>query len=228
MTQKRNYKSACAGLKNNMALATYPITGTDRSILLVTNGSEERIATAFKNIYHQTEEELSKIVNVTRIDTFRELMEQLMTSGHESHKPTPFEREVLFMFFDDIEFVEEFVCDIMEFCLFHVGKMSTEASNPMCNAHLYFDATLARQVCDDYTRHGSDNSNQFSSIVSLAHNLIQKLAFMLHRIRVVYFDDENLRGSRSIPLHGLLRNFPNIEHVELWSNQNSDTKVLFA
>lgn len=210
-----------------MVLATYPTTGTDCSILLVTNGSKERITTALK-IISQTEGVALKVADFTRIYTFGELMERLMTSGHEMHKPTAFEKEVLFMFFDDIEYLEEFVCDIMEFCLLNIGKLSTKASNPMCNAHLYFDATLAKQVCDDYTNHGSDNSNQFSSIVSLAHDFIGKIAFMFHRIRTIYFNDKNLRGNRSIPLHGLLRNFPIIERVELWSNQNSDTEVLFA
>ncbi|KAK6464217.1 hypothetical protein DFJ63DRAFT_333795 [Scheffersomyces coipomensis] len=94
------------------------------------------------------------------------------------------------------------------------------------NVYFYFDSSVSIDTTTSSSPYDflinsnynpSNDTNPFNTVVTIANDILKKMSFMIGRIRGLYIDDFQLNNEKIIPLHCLMRNFPNVERIELSS-----------
>lgn len=192
-------------------------------VLIITNGTVAQVEDALEVLNEQTNE-VPFTSNVVYLDSFKDLIQHLDMNEKMDllTRSICFKGKVVFMFFNGLEYIQTFLCEIIDH---YNALMQNLASNTasfkyqqLYNVYFYFGASVAQDSGLDAHLSIFQDSHQFNTIVSIANDILKKIDFMVYRIRGVYLDDGQLSGERVYPLHSLLRNFPNVERVELTSS----------
>ncbi|SGZ57448.1 CIC11C00000005212 [Sungouiella intermedia] len=190
-------------------------------VLIVTNGAVHQVEQALHQLNERTDNDIPLNATIVYLDSFEDLVTHLRITNMETISPTTnFKGKTVFMFFNGLEYIQNFICEVIDYYGslvmgftpdFHKARLSI-----LNNSYYYFDSSVATDLGMEPTSMLSD-SVQFNYIVTIVNDILKKMSFMLHRIRGVYLDDIQFNGERLYPLQALLRNFPNLERVDLAS-----------
>lgn len=187
--------------------------------LIVSNGTRCQTQLNLNQMIESTNNDNFIMATRPHIYTFKEWISLLRRMKLEAKiiDPPVFRNEVVFMFFNEVESIGELLCDLKSLYSSVVTETNDGQPKLQYEALLYFEASLAKCPNPQAARVGE--SHQFLLMLTMAHDIIEGLAPVLHRIRGVYLDDSDLLGSREIPMVRFVRNFPTIEKIVLRSGQ---------
>lgn len=187
--------------------------------LIVSNGTRYQTQLNLNHIIQINNNDTSILATRLRIYTYKEWISLLRKMKLEAKivDTSVSKNEVVFMFFDEIESIGELLCDLKSLYSSVATDTNGGQSELQYEALLYFEASLAS--CRDPQPSRTGESHSFLLMLAMAHDIIEGLAPVLHRIKGVYLDDRDLLGSREIPLVKFVRNFPTIENIVLRSGQ---------
>lgn len=166
---------------------------SEYEVLVVSNGSVAQVDRALGEINAKTENAIPASAHVVYFETLSDVMVHLALDG-------AFAGKVVFMFFNGVEYVQQFLSEMID----HYHR-SQKRSATFANAYFYLDASVA----------SDGDAGLFAALVNIANDILKKSSFLLRRIRGVYLDDMPLLGERTYCLRGLVRNFPTVERIEL-------------
>lgn len=199
-------------------------------VLIVTNGTVDQVEQGLVQLNQRTSNEIPLNANIVYLDSFKDLVDHLEMNHERENFPTyTFNGKTVFMFFNGLEYIQNFLSEVIDYYSTAVhGRYRTFRKlrhERLTNSYFYFDSSVASDFrMTDLLK----SPFQFNYIVTVANDILKKLSFMLHRIRGVYLDDFLLDGERKYALRGLLRNFPNLERVELSSQEQVSMRELVA
>ncbi|KAK6454922.1 uncharacterized protein RJT20DRAFT_53385 [Scheffersomyces xylosifermentans] len=211
---------------------------SDYEVIIVSNGTINQIESKLIEINEHTNNEIPMNSHITYLDNFKQLVKHL-----DKNVPGKvFNGKVLFMFFNGLTFIQDFLSDLIDHynkcTLFNAipyfkynqyeNHKKAIKENPFFerieNVYFYFDSSVAISYGSNspydflLPSYGEKpDTNQFNTIMTIANDILKKMSFMVGRIRGLYIDDFQLNGDKVYPLHCLMRNFPNVERVELSS-----------
>mmetsp|Transcript_1181 Transcript_1181/g.1305 ORF Transcript_1181/g.1305 Transcript_1181/m.1305 type:complete len:221 (+) Transcript_1181:178-840(+) len=209
----------------------------DYEVLIVTNGTVSQVEGKLSKLNEQNNDEIPLNSSITYLKTFKELIEYLsFYKDSDNNNKVTYAGKIVFMFFNGLEFVQDILCDAIDHshkCSatrdipldYHMRSMidrvhdysdKSQSVEVLQNAYFYFDSTVM-----------SDDSD-FNMIVSIVKDILKKTNFMVGRIRGVYIDDEYLKGEKAFAVNNLLRNYPNIETLNLSSKKTIMMKNLIV
>lgn len=220
---------------------------TDYDVLIVTNGTVSQVESKLDEINRRTNDEIPSTACITYLDNFSQLLSYL-----DKHNKV-FQGKVLFMFFNGLEYIQDFISDLIDhfnrcsiFCNPYIQNdagikhhKGMHAIERLENAYFYFDSSVSdiKEVDYDYDFHfsypynlseSSENlKSQFNSVITIINDVLKKISFMTDRIRGVYIDDVDLPGEKVYPLRCLIRNFPQVESINLTSHNQLLMNDLF-
>lgn len=85
---------------------------TDYDVLIITNGTAVQVEDRLKDINNQTGNDIPDNASLTYLDSFPELIDYLsMHFGTQRQ----FDGKVVFMFFEGIEFIQQFLNDVIDY-----------------------------------------------------------------------------------------------------------------
>lgn len=200
----------------------------DYDVLVITNGTMSQVEDRLGKINSQTNDEIPLNSSITYLHTIKDLIEYLSFFKDKANNgKLEYGGKVVFMFFHGMEYIQDVLCDLID----HEHKCSITRDIPLAyhmlsmvdkehsynynsrpveileNAYFYFDSSIMSEDLD------------FTMVVTIANDILKKTNFMVGRIRGVYIDDKNLEGERAYAVSNLLRNYPNIETLELTSKE---------
>ncbi|CAI5759308.1 unnamed protein product [Candida verbasci] len=108
----------------------------------------------------------------------------------------------IFMFFNNMEYIQKFLIECIDY--YHKEKLGK-----LDNVYFYFDSSVIDT--EDFP---------FVTIVNIINDIIKKVNFLVNNIKNVFIDDLQFDGERRICIQYLIRNYPNIEKVNLSSHSN--------
>lgn len=191
-------------------------------VLIVTNGAVWQVEQALTNINEFTDNEVPFNSNIVYLNSFNDLVSHLAMydQAELASRTVNFKGKTVFMFFNGLDYILNFLCEVID----HYNTVTTSITcdirkaryDVLYNSYYYFDSSIAVSMDGDFLT--TIDTFLFNYIVTVANDILKKMNFMLYRIRGVFLDDILLRGERVYPLQGLLRNFPNLERVELLSD----------
>lgn len=193
-------------------------------VLIVTNGSVCQVERALIQLNELADNEVPLTSNIIYLDSFKDMIQHLNMNEKVElvTRSICFEGKVVFMFFNGVEYIQNFLCEIIDHYNIMMNNLTSDQNcfkyEKLCNLYFYFDASIATDMEKATPASLFEDSHQFNTIVTIANDILKKINFMVYRIRGVFLDDIQLSGERVYPLHSLLRNFPNVERVELSSN----------
>lgn len=200
---------------------------SEYDVAIVTNGTIEQIESKLIEINEKTNNEIPLHSNFTYLDNFKELLDflkqhttknsKLVSNDSNNHHPDideiKFKGKVVFMFFNGVEFIQDILSDLIDYSI-QVANNSNHQN--LSNAYFYFDSTISFTSNTTPTDLLND-ANLFNTMVTIANDILKKINFMVDRIRGIFIDDIQLAGEKVYPLHCIMRNFPNVERIELTS-----------
>lgn len=190
----------------------------DDVVVVVSNGSVDQVENALKE-FSVSHGRIAMVSEIVHLYSFPELICFLERTEEKKSAQIAFEGEVVFMFFKGLNFIQDLTCDVMDFQRTLPGDWATRTYQAyrLCKVYFYFDATVV-DFPGERSGNSFEDSHQFNSIMTIATDVIRKLCFMMQRIGGVFLDDRNLSGGKAIALRHFLRNFPNVEKLDLWSS----------
>lgn len=208
----------------------------DYEVLIVTNGTVSQVEGKLTKLNEQNNDEIPLNSSITYLKTFKELVEYLSFYKDSNNDEVKYTGKIVFMFFNGLEFVQDILCDAIDHshkCTatrdipfdYHMRSMIDKAHDyndksqsveVMQNTYFYYDSTVMSDDAD------------FNMVVSIVKDILKKTDFMVGRIRGVYIDDEHLEGEKAFAVSNLLRNYPNIETLQLTSRKTIMMKDLIV
>lgn len=206
-------------------------------MLIVTNGTIHQVESKLIEINEKTNNEIPLHSNFTYIDTFNDLLKTLKRHYDRNKKlvssddnpatdhEAKFNGKVLFMFFNGVDFIQTILSDLIDHHHSVIANYYSDSNahlktkNPyelITNAYFYFDSTIS-MTPNTLPSAILNDSYLFKTILTIANDILKKMSFMMVRIRGIFIDDIQLSGEKVYPLHCLMRNFPNVERIELTS-----------
>lgn len=207
----------------------------DYEVLIVTNGTVSQVESTLTKFNAQGEDEIPLNSSITYLETFKDLIEFLgFYKDNDNNGDVKYTGKIVFMFFNGLKFIQDILCDAID----HSHKCSITRDIPlnyhmksmvgridhynaryqnverMQNTYFYFDSTVISEDAD------------FTTVVSIVRDVLKKINFMVGRIRGICIDDEHLEGEKAYAVSSLLRNYPNIETLQLTSKENIMMKNL--
>lgn len=192
-------------------------------VLIVTNGTVCQVEQALVQLNERTDNEIPLTSSIVYLDSFKDLVAHLaMNEKMELASTTVnFKGKTVFMFFNGLDYILNFLCEVIDHYSTLVAGITCDFRKArydvLYNSYYYFDSSVVANLSPDFSSN-SISDLQFTYFVSIANDILKKMSFMLHRIRGVFLDDVELVGERVYGLQALLRNFPNLERVELSSD----------
>ncbi|ODV69159.1 hypothetical protein HYPBUDRAFT_104733 [Hyphopichia burtonii NRRL Y-1933] len=187
---------------------------SEYDVAIVTNGTIEQIESKLIEINEKTNNEIPLHSNFTYLDNFKELLDFLKQHTTKNNiDEIKFKGKVVFMFFNGVEFIQDILSDLIDYSI-QVANNSNHQN--LSNAYFYFDSTISFTSNTTPTDLLND-ANLFNTMVTIANDILKKINFMVDRIRGIFIDDIQLAGEKVYPLHCIMRNFPNVERIELTS-----------
>lgn len=213
------------------------IPTSEYDVLIVTNGTINQVESKLIEINEKTNNEIPLHSNFSYVETFNDLLKTLkqhyvrntkLASSDDnpvSDNEAKFNGKVLFMFFNGVEFVQSILSDLIDHyhsvianyysdCKSHLK--SKKPYEVITNAYFYFDSTISMTPTTLPSAILND-AYLFNTMLTIANDILKKISFMVVRIRGIFIDDIQLAGEKVYPLHCLMRNFPNVERIELTS-----------
>lgn len=192
--------------------------------LIVSNGTKCQTQLNLNKIIESTYSDTFIMATRPRICTYKQWISLLRRMKREAKiiDPPVLSNEVIFMFSNEAESIGELLYELKSLCSAVVtdtkdGRPEHGQPELHYEALFCFVSSLAR--CPGPQAANSGESPQFLLMLTMAHDIIEGLAPVLHRIKGVYLDDRGLLGNREIPLVRFVRNFPRIENIVLTSGQ---------
>lgn len=193
-------------------------------VVIVTNGTVNQVDQALASLSLKPMDDITADGNTIFLDTFKDLILHLslneklaLTSNIQD-----FKGKTVFMFFNGLEYIQNFICEVIDYHGSLLASSITESGklryNLLHNSYFYFDSSVTHTKKFDIDESVASEAYQFNYICTIVNDILKKLSFMLYRIRGVCVDDAWYGGERVYSLRGLLRNFSNLERVDLTSN----------
>lgn len=196
------------------------VPATEYDVLIVTNGTVTQVERALHQLNEKIDNEVPLNSNIVYLDSFNDLITYLnMTEEVDAYsRLVSFKGKTVFMFFNGVEYIQTFLSEIID----HYNSVLLNASQnfskfkceKLYNSYFYFDSTIATDLQLATSQCAYNRAHQFNTLVCIANDILKKMNFMLCRIRGVFLDDTQLQGETTHSVHGLLRNFPNLERIE--------------
>lgn len=187
---------------------------TDYDVTVVSDGTRDQINAKLSQIKDINSARIPKNSHITYLPDFPSLCHHL----DDISILKMYNGKVYFMFFNSLEFVQEFIWDVLETYGQSIFNSSLPHQIQLKNAYFYFglvqELELLNPFITNYTKRIVDDFNTVAMMVS---DVLNKMGYMLGGVKAVYIDDIQLVGERSIALKKLMRNYPKVEKFELAS-----------
>lgn len=189
-------------------------------VLIVTNGAVNQVERALTKLNQKFLNEILLHANTIYLDLFKDMVLHLSMNEQLElvSNILDFKGKTVFMFFNGLEYIQNFLCEVIDYygSLVSGGKVKY---NVLHNSYYYFDSSVAHGLGSQNADLMTNDAFQFNYVCTIVNDTLKKMSFMLYRIRGVCLDDDCFAGERVFSLRGLLRNFSNLERVELTSDQ---------
>lgn len=195
------------------------IPKSEYDVIIVSNGRLDQID---KKLEADFKDDIPTNSHLTYLSNFNALL------THMDKSKQPFDGKVIFLFFNGLEFIQEVLSSIIDYTNkvdlllalgASYGKKLPSGFHIIENAYFYFDSSISASSSSDLLDVYLNNEVSFVSVANIVNDILKKMSFMLRRVRNLYIDDDMdiIGGERAYPLRCLIKNFPQVEKIELSS-----------
>lgn len=177
----------------------------DNDVLVVSDETNDQIQSTLYKLTDITDAIITENCHITHLQDFKSLTPYLSFE-------TSILRNVYFMFFNSLDYIHDIIAEALDYYY--------ELNQPVQleNAFFYFGLNQNHypEQLDPFVMGYTNHSvYDFSTAALVVSDVLNKLGYAVAKVKVVYIEDSELLGERSIVMKKLVINHPKVQKFEL-------------